>query len=279
MDRPRQGSAGSPDQEPTVVLPDDWAEPTLIDPVGPPAAPRRRGTVLRRIGILVIVVLVVAAAVLADAVSRQHVQSQIADQVASTVSTGSDTVGVSIGGWPFLAVMATHRLSSVDLSIPTATVAKDDQKVTFTKVSVHATDLRNVRDMQTAVVGQAAASGHLSWQELSRLGGVTVSSGGDSRVQVARTVSVLGADVTVMVSASPGIDPATRTVTLTDPRASVDGITIPSTLLTPALSAMSRRMVLPDLGSLRYESLTVDSAGVEIALAGTQVEVKDLLNS
>lgn len=259
--------------------------PTLKDgtPGYAPPAPNqtrgRRSKMWRRIGIPLLIILLVVAALLGDAVARQHVEASIADEVAANVSTDADTVGVTIGGWPFAAVLATDRLSSIDLSIPTATLSKEGRTVTFRDAVVHATGLRNVRNLQDTVVDEASASAHVDWKELSRLSGVTVSSGGDSRVQVERSISVFGATVTMQVSAAPGIDPATRTLTLGDPKANVDGIPVPSSLLTPALASVSDKLVLPDLGSLKYRSLTVDRRGVQISLAGTQVEVKDLLSS
>lgn len=271
----------SPRRHDTRTGPDHPEAPTLKDSVPgvvAPAAPRR-GRVLRRLGVLLLIVLLVAAAFLGDTVARQHVERNVAEEVASNVSTDADSVGVTIGGWPFAAVLVTDRLSSMDLSIPTATVTKEGNKVTFRDVAVHATGLRNVRDTQNAVIDEVSASAHVDWKELSRLGGVTVSSGGGSRVQVERDLSVFGATVTVEVSAAPGIDTATRMVTLADPKANVDGISVPSSLLTPALSSMSDKMVLPDLGSLKYQSLTVDQRGVEISLAGSQVEVRDLLSN
>lgn len=234
---------------------------------------------VRRIGIPLLVVLLVAAALLGDAVARQRVEASVANEIAANVSTDPDAVGVTIGGWPFAAVLATDRLSSMDLSIPTATLSKEGRRITFRDVVVHATGLRNVRNLQDTVVDGVSASAHVDWKELSRLSGVTVSSGGDSRVQVERGISVFGATVTMEVSAAPGIDPATRTLTLDDPKANVDGIPVPSSLLTPALASVSDKMVLPDLGSLKYKSLTVDQRGVQISLAGSQVEVKDLLSS
>lgn len=263
-------------EEPTRVLAGAADSPTLEEPARTRNRRPRRRRILRRIGVLVLVLLLVAAALLGDAVARQRTEQRVAEQIAGRVGAKAGTIGVDIGGWPFLAVLATDRVSSVDVTIPTATVRKDGRQATFRDISLHAAGVRNARDLDNAVVDQASASARLDWKELSRLSGATITSAGGTRVQVVRDVSILGATIAVKVSASPGLDTADRSVTLGEPQASLDGITIPSALLKPAMGSLSQKMVLPDLGSLRYQSLTADSRGVVISLTGTQVRLKDL---
>ncbi|MDN6441529.1 MAG: DUF2993 domain-containing protein [Acidipropionibacterium jensenii] len=287
--------------EPTRVLPDPLGSPdpldptdprTLVDPDGVPTRSRGRRDpagasgsgggarrVIRRLATVLLVVLLIVAAVLADAVARQRTEQHVAQQIATQLDTRQEDVDVTIGGWPFLAVLATDRLSSVDLSIPVATVTRQDRRVTFRDVAVHASGVRNARHLDRGIIDQAEASARLDWAQLSQLSGAAITSAGNSRVQVVRKVDVLGAQVDVQVSAVPGINPADRTVTFSDPKASVDGITIPASLLGPAMSSISKKMVLPDLGSMRYQSLTVDSRGAKVSMAGSQVELKDLLAS
>lgn len=238
--------------------------------------PRPRRRWLRRIVVAAVVLVVVVAAVLGDAVARGNTERQVADQIAGYIGASGDDVGVHIGGWPFLAVLVTDRVSSLDLTVPSATLERDDQRLTFNDVAVHADGIRNARDPDEAVVDRADARGRVSWAEISRLSGSTISYQTGSRVQLVRNLSVLGGTVAVKISAVPGIDTDQRKIVLTSPQASLDGITIPSSLLTPAVQAVADRIVLPDLGNLKYQSITPQTEGLKISLSGTGVAVKDL---
>lgn len=236
---------------------------------------RSRHRWLRRVVVAAVVLVLVVAAVLGDAVARGNAERQVADQIAGYIGAGDD-VGVHIGGWPFLAVLVTDRVSSLDLTAPSATLERDDQKLTFSDIAVHADGIRNARDLDEAVVDRADASGRVSWAEISRLSGSTISYQTGSRVQLVRDLSILGGTVSVKISAVPGIDTDQRKIVLTNPQASLDGITIPSSLLRPAVQAVADRIALPDLGNLKYQSITPQTEGLKISLSGTGVPVKDL---
>lgn len=244
-------------------------------PVAPaaPDEPRHWG---RRIVAALVVIVLVAGALLGDAVARTRAETEVADQIATAVGGEASDIGVSIGGWPFLTVLVTDRLSSVDITAPTATVKKDQQSATFTDVTVHASGLRNVRDLQGTVMDRADATARITWKELSRLSGSTITSAGGSRVQLVRTVSVLGASVSLKISAVPSIRTEDRRIIFSKPQAAVDGISVPSTLLEPAVASISDKIDLPDLGNLKYQSLRADSRGLVVSLSGDAVAMKDL---
>lgn len=245
-------------------------------PAGVVARPRRRHWGRRIIAAIVVVVLV-AGALLGDAVARTRTEAEVADQIATAVGGDPSQIGVTIGGWPFLTVLATDRLDSVDITAPTATVKKDQQSATFTDVTIHASGLRNVRDLHNTVMDNADATARVTWKELSRLSGSAITSAGGSRVELVRTVKVLGASVSLKISAVPSIRTEDRRIVFSKPQAAIDGISVPSTLLEPAAASISDRIDLPDLGNLKYQSLKADSRGLVISLSGEAVAMKDLI--
>lgn len=237
----------------------------------------RRGLVA--VIVVVVLALLVAGAVLGDSVMRSRTESDIATQVAKQIGANPDDVKVKVSGWPFLAVLATDSLEAVDVDAPQAHLRRGDEELTLTDVHVHGQGVRNAREPDLTVIDHVEASGQVFWAELSRLAGAKLSHAGGSRVQFDRQVSVLGAHVTVQVSAEPGLDPADGRLTLTDPKASLDGITIPGSLLGPALDALASRATLPDLGNLKYRSLQVRDSGIGISLSGDDVRLADLESS
>ncbi len=266
-------------EEPTRILRIDGGPAGPTSPPEAPAAapePRRRHWG-RRIVAAVVVIVLVAGALLGDAVARTRTETEVADQIASAVGGESSSIGVDIGGWPFLTVLATDRLDSVDITAPAATVKKDQQSATFTDVTIHASGLRNVRDIDATVMDSADATARITWKELSRLSGSTITSAGGSRVQLVRSVKVLGVSVSLKISAAPSIRTEDRRIVFSKPQADVDGISVPSTLLEPAVASISDRIDLPDLGNLKYQSLRADSRGLVVSLSGDAVAMKDLI--
>lgn len=252
----------------------------LPSPVPPPGSRRPDGRRRRRwVGALVaglLVITLVVGAFLGDGVARTRTEDSVAGQVATALGVESSQVDVSIGGWPFLAVLATDRLASIDVTSPTARFTKDSRTVTFSDISFHATGVNNARESTRTTFDSVTARGRISYTELSSLAGATITSAGSGRVTLKRTARVLGINVSIDVTAEPGIDPSTRQITLANPTATVEGVSIPSSLLAPTLAAVVSRAVLPDLGSLTYESLTASANGLVVNLSGKDVRLSDL---
>ncbi|MDO4413306.1 DUF2993 domain-containing protein [Cutibacterium sp.] len=265
------------------------AEPTLVLPPKPQVDPGAKVTVERDrrphrfikwlIGIVVIA-LVAVAAVVTDQTFRARTEKEIAATIATSSGADESSVGVTIHNRPFLGVLLTDELQGLDATIPTATIVRDEETVTFRDVNIHANGIRHVREQTQTVAETVSATGRVDWAELSRLAGgrITYNSdtGENGTVTIVRDVSVLGARVDVSISAVPGVETTSRRVTLTSPSASLDGIPIPEILLKSVLEGVTERFTLPDLGNLHYESLKATPRGLEFSLVGTEVKLSDL---
>ncbi|MSS46470.1 DUF2993 domain-containing protein [Cutibacterium sp. WCA-380-WT-3A] len=264
--------------EPTQVLPPRTraGSGTVVTVEG---GRRSHGVVAWLIALVVIALLAVVA-VIVDQTFQARAERNVADVIATSVGADASTVGVTIHNRPFLAVLVTDELQGIDVTVPKATVARDDTTVTFRDVKAHASGIRHARQSSQTVAETMSATGRIDWPELSRLAGGKISynddTGDTGRVTIVREMSVLGARVDVSITAVPGVEATSRRVTLSNPSASLDGIPIPDMLLKPILEGITQRFTLPDLGNLQYDSLKATPQGLEFSLVGTEVKLSDL---
>ena len=279
------------DDTPTMIL---GQEPTMPDfsPAAHEAAPqmntrtsapqapvtprkRRRRWLPRFIAILVVLV-VVAGFVIGDATARARTEQRIDQEVATQANIDPSQVSTSIGGWPFLAVMVTNTLTSLDITVPQATVTEGDKTLSLSNLSAHARDMRNVRDNDNATAGHVEMSGRIGYDELSRLAQSDVGFAEQGRVELHREMNVLGVDVPVVVSAQPGIDTQRQVVVFTDAHAKVANLSIPESLLDSVLDSMTQSAPLPELNGVDYTDLHADEDGLTIEMSGDNVRLADL---
>ena len=236
---------------------------------------RRRRWLPRFIAILVVLVVVVGF-VIGDATARARTEQRIDQEVASQANIDPSQVSTSIGGWPFLAVMVTNTLTSLDITVPQATVTEGDKTLSLSNLSAHARDLRNVRDNDNATAGHVEMSGRIGYDELSRLAQSDVGFAEQGRVELHREVNVLGVDVPVVVSAQPGVDTQRQVVVFTDAHAKVANLSIPESLLDSVLDTMTQSAPLPELTGVDYTDLHADEDGLTIEMSGDNVRLSDL---
>lgn len=256
------------------------AAPQMNARTSAPQAPitprkRRRRWLPRFIAILVVLV-VVAGFVIGDATARARTEQRIDQEVATQANIDPSQVSTSIGGWPFLAVMVTNALTSLDITVPQATVTEGDKTLSLSNLSAHARDLRNVRDNDNATAGHVEMSGRIGYDELSRLAQSDVGFAEQGRVELHREMNVLGVDVPVVVSAQPGIDTQRQVVVFTDAHAKVANLSIPESLLDSVLDSMTQSAPLPELNGVDYTDLHADEGGLTIEMSGDNVRLADL---
>lgn len=256
------------------------AAPQMNTRTSAPQAPvtprkRRRRWLPRFIAILVVLV-VVAGFVIGDATARARTEQRIDQEVATQANIDPSQVSTSIGGWPFLAVMVTNTLTSLDITVPQATVTEGDKTLSLSNLSAHARDLRNVRDNDNATAGHVEMSGRIGYDELSRLAQSDVGFAEQGRVELHREMNVLGVDVPVVVSAQPGIDTQRQVVVFTDAHAKVANLSIPESLLDSVLDSMTQSAPLPELNGVDYTDLHADEDGLTIEMSGDNVRLADL---
>ncbi len=224
---------------------------------------------------LVAIAVLLAVAVGLDALARTVVERQAAQALQQDLGT-SQPLSVSIGGWPFSLALITGTARTVTVMAPQLTLSRNGQKVTVSDAEAVATSVHDVRRPADAVAGTLRVTATVSWAEVSRLAGVTISSAGGDRARFTDTISLLGADVAVTISAVPAIDPATHSLVLRDPRASVAGVQIPASALASVTGSLASKIDLPAPVGLAYDSVQASTAGMRVALSGADVRLTAL---
>ncbi|MGD8214957.1 LmeA family phospholipid-binding protein [Aestuariimicrobium sp. Y1814] len=265
--------AEEPAYEPTLTdlhRDDVLAGRTAARP-GPRRKPRPWGWIILS-GLLVLLLVLGLAAVIGENYARRTANNQISQALSDALkTTATATVEDRIVLWS----LARGGLRHVEVDAPESTITTEDFEFTLQSVKGTAYDITNTSDPANAQIGNLDATVVMAWSELSRLSGVDVRPATDGRVQVDRTISVLGADIGVQITALPRIDPSSGRIILEDPQARAARVPIPTVLLQAALDRVNERLVLPALPSITYQEMTVTQAGLSLTLKGTDVKVSD----
>lgn len=224
-------------------------------------------------GLLVLLLVLGAGAVLAEGRARDAVDQRIATAISSAFDTQAHA---KLNDRVVLWSLARGRLGSVDFDAPEATIRTGDNTIRLVGLRGTLTDITHPADPDNTRIGRLRASAVMEWDELSALSGADIRPTGDGRVQLDRTISVLGADIGVQITARPTLDPATGRIVLEDPAARAARIPIPGALLARALDQVNEKLELPDLPALQYESLETSSNGMRLQVGGSDVLLREL---
>ena len=263
-------------------------EPTLTDldrdavlagapfgasPAGPRPKKRPWGLAILT-GVLVLLLVLGIGVVVAENYARRSANAQISHAVSEAFGT---TATATVADRVVLWSLARGRVGQIDIDASEATFKSNDATFTLQSVKGTARDVTNISEPANARLGSLDGTVLMTWAELSRLSGIDVRPAPDGRVQVDRTVSVLGADIGVRITALPRVDRSTGRIILEDPVARAARVPIPGLLLQSALDRVNEKLVLPALASITYESLTVTPAGLTLGITGQDVKISELM--
>lgn len=184
------------------------------------------------------------------------------------------TPEVHAHGWPFLAVLATHRLGGVDVTMPSATVRLEGRQAHVDQLVVHGSRISGATDVDRARVGSLDGSAHLGWQELSTALGQQVTSAGGNRVLVRRHVEVAGLSVQAEASGVPQV--VGGRLHLAQPRVTAGGLTLSGDAAQQVADSATSQVVLPSRAGVTVTSLSAVPDGVTVGLHGDDVELSRL---
>jgi hypothetical protein len=139
--------------------------------------------------VLVLAVLLGLAAV-ADAVVRSRAEREAEERLSSAEEI-SGPIDVEIHGFPFLLQLARNRFTDVDIS--GGQVGNGQLRLTRFDASLHG--VRPESDGSSARVDAMDGSAFVSYADLQQAvgrPGITVAEGGDQRIRVAGSITVLG---------------------------------------------------------------------------------------
>lgn len=229
----------------------------------------------RLVALLVSLVLLVVVAAVLDEVARRLVERQAATQLQQLAGT-SQPIAVDIGGWPFVADVVTGTVPTATVTSPGLTFQRDGEDITVSDVRVDARDVRNLLHPQQAVAGTLDVYATASWAVVSQHGRARITSAGGDRASFTGTVDLLGAQVAVSISAVPRIDPTTHRLVLSEPKATVAGVDLPTSALASAAESLARRISLPAPQGFTYQSVQATDGGLRVHLSGRDVPLTGL---
>lgn len=241
--------------------------------VRPAGVGRRYGRPVRRI--LLAVLVLVAVVLAADRVSVPITERAIADRV--TEHADVQDVSVTTGGFPFLTQLARRDLDAVTMRAASGTFGG----VRATDITVRADhlSLRAPYHVRSGVADVVVPTSSLQ-EALKDRSPVPVELTAEQDGLQA-TVSVLGADVSLVLAPAPAQDG--RSITVSVVRASIGGASVATDDLPAALQSLVQGLEIPlDLpDGVRLTGVGMVPAqgsggGVRVTASGEDVTLDDL---
>ena len=240
---------------------------------GQPGVATRAGRRRKRwLAVSIVLVVLIALIGVAVGIGEQQARSIATERAQAALSSSlGGPVHVTIHDNLVLLALARNTFDHVSGSADQLQLNGQGQKLTVTDVTFEAYGISEVLGQAPISVSSLTAKAVVSYAEITRISGVTMKSGGGGRVVVDQKIDILGAAMTVAISAVPGVDSATGKLTLTDPQADVGGVPIPQAILSPLLNKLTEKVALPSAPGMRYEKLTAGPDGFTVNLAGSNL--------
>lgn len=228
---------------------------------------------MRRLGRLLLVLGVLAALLVGAEVGvRGLIDSQVQRALAGT-DLQLKRPTLQLGGGSVLAALVQGRFVDVSGTADSAEVPFEGRRVPVRSIAYDASDIR-LRSTEEAVIGRLNLSGTLGWSSLSEVAGLPIASGGDGRLLVTYTVSLLGQSMRIGISAVPELDAATQQVHLTQARIDVAGATLSPSRSQQLIDGVVKPISLAVDERIRVTGLSVADDGLVVRLAATDLPVR-----
>lgn len=235
----------------------------------------RPGSALRSTVITVLVLLLIAVGI--DQGARLITQSAAANRFQSSEHLASKPA-IHVMGFPFLTQLARRRFDHVRVSADGLVLSQSSSSLRITSLTADLYGLSVASDLSSAVTRSGTGSALISYPDLSRYAGVTVSyagagQGGRGRVRAGKTISVLGQSISGTITAVPAVS-GQNEISFDDPQLNVGGAAVPQAItdqfngLLPPLSL--RR--LPN--GLVVREVAAQPDGVLVTLVANDVTVR-----
>ena len=226
------------------------------------------------LALLLSLLFLVGAAAALDQGARVYAQRRAATVIGQRL--GASEVTVKAHGWPFLAFLVTNTLPSVDVHTGPTTLHQGTASVPVNSMDVHLTNLRNPRNVASAVADQLTATATVPWSATQTLVGVPLTSAGNGRAKATSTVVYNGVSVPVSLTFTPGVT-ASGGIELKDPAAAVDGVPLPSgAALTQVVQKLTPRIKVPVPGHTTLTAVRATDAGIVTTITGTNINLDAL---
>lgn len=230
------------------------------------AAPRRRHR-----GRRLIVALVVLAGLL---LAADRIALVVAERAAAVTIQRSERLAaapsVSVSGFPFLTQLAAGDFGQVTVRATGVVAGSGSRQLRISAVTLVLHQVRVARNLSSATAASGTATGTISYADLSRAIGLTVTYAGSiGRVRTSTSITLAGQRITGSITA--GLSVQASSLSFDHPAVEVSSAM--ASVATPLLqTAFGPPLALGHLPfGARVQAVSVGPAGITIELAGANL--------
>ena len=227
---------------------------------------------------MVVTLLVLALiAVGVDQGARWLTQSAAASRFQTSQHLSSRP-SVEIGGFPFLTQLARRRFDHVRIAASGLDLSQTDASLRITSLTADLYGLSVASDLSSATTRSGSGQALISYPDLSRFAGATVTWAGAGqnsigRVQAGKTITALGQSFSGTISADPVVSGQNQ-ISFNDPQVTMGGGAVPQAV-TDQFSGLLPPLSLKGLpNGLLVRSVSARPEGIVITLTATDVTVR-----
>ncbi|MFI5806600.1 DUF2993 domain-containing protein [Streptomyces sp. NPDC051561] len=229
---------------------------------------------MRALRILLILGVILGGIFVAvDRLAVNYAESEVAAKVRTSQGLSAEPQ-IDIKGFPFLTQILAKELDQVDVTIEGVEASAEGKKLKLGKMTAELHDVVLSGNFSSATAASATGTAVISYADLTRAAGdkdVKVGYGGNGKVKVTGTVSVLGREISRSVNSTVALQDGGKAISVHADEVPGQGI--------PALEGMIRKKIdfvrqiggLPN--GLKLDKVTPVETGVEIGVTGTNVHL------
>ncbi len=229
---------------------------------------------MRAIRILLILAVVFGGIfVAADRLAVNYAEGEVADRVRTSQGLATEP-RVDIKGFPFLTQVLGKNLDRVDVALDGLQASADGKKLAVGRMTAELHDVALENNFSSATAARATGTAVISYDDLTRTAGdkdVKLAHGGNGKVKVTGTVSVLGREITRSVLSSVSLKDGGRSIAVRADEVPGQGI--------PGVEELIRKKIdferpiggLPN--GLKLDKVTPVETGMEISVSGAKVHL------
>ncbi|MGW7362594.1 LmeA family phospholipid-binding protein [Streptomyces sp. NPDC054841] len=225
---------------------------------------------MRALRILLITVVIIGGLfAIADRLLLNYAESEAADRIKARQGLSGATE-VSIQGFPFLTQVAGKELDRVDVNVRDIETTANGRKVVISEMSAALHDVRLGNGYSTATAATATGTVRIAYDDLTKAAeqDVVVSYGGNGKVKVTGTVSILGRSLSRSVVSTVSLVDG-DTIRVRADKVPGEGIPRLEDLVRQKTDFDRQVSGLPE--GLKLEKVEAASDGIVITVAGTNI--------
>lgn len=181
---------------------------------------------------------------------------------------------MNIKGWPFLTQLAQGKLGDVRLRASGLVVHEASGELRIQSLDAHLHGVAASWDLASAHADSGTGTVLVSYIDLSRTTGISLSYGGDGRVRATMPVTVLGQTLSASGSASIGVD-GNGDLAFSHVTVDLAGIAVPQQVTDLVTRQLDNTVSFDGLpAGLRITSVSADHQGVHANLTVHDVNLQ-----